>query len=190
MAKGQEKLKDKYEVRENVDRSHEVREKRDNTVERSREASDDKAKEREQSAREEIEKATAESKDKESSSKERAEKSPYERRIASKQERRQSFDKTMTAARVHMSPTSRAFSKFIHHPAVERTSEIVGSTIARPNAMASGAIFAFVFTLAIYLIANNYGYVLSGAETIVAFIAGWITGQLYDFLRTMITGRH
>jgi hypothetical protein len=95
----------------------------------------------------------------------------------------------MADARAHMSAPSRAFSKVIHNKTVEQVSAAVGSTVARPNAILSGAVFAFLLTLAVYLIAKNLGYPLSGFETIGAFALGWILGILYDFFKVMITGR-
>ena len=89
-----------------------------------------------------------------------------------------------------LKPSQRAFSKFIHNPVVEKTSDAVGSTVARPNAILAGAVTAFILVLAVYLIAKFYGYTLSGFETIGAFIVGWILGLLYDFFKVMITGKN
>lgn len=107
----------------------------------------------------------------------------------SKGEREASFQATMKEVQTHMSAPSRAFSKIIHNKSVEAISEAGASTIARPNAILTGAIFAFLITLATYVVAKNFGYPLSGFETIGAFILGWIIGLVYDFLRVMITGR-
>ena len=105
---------------------------------------------------------------------------------AAQQER---FDKTMAAVQSQLSPSSRAFSKVIHNPAIEKASEVTGNTVARPNALLSGAIAAFVLTLAIYLIARFNGYPLSGAESIAAFALGWLCGLAFDFVRMMMLGR-
>lgn len=107
----------------------------------------------------------------------------------SKKEKEASFKKEMARVQAELSPPARVFSKFIHSKPVEKTSEIVGATVARPNAILSGAIVAFVLVLAVYLLAKQLGYVLSGFETIAAFIVGWVIGILYDYLRTMITGK-
>jgi len=117
--------------------------------------------------------------------------SPAERRRGpiSKKERDTSFQATMKEVQSEMSAPSRIFSKFIHNKAVEKTSEVVGSTVARPNALLSGAIFAFFLTLIVYVIAKNLGYPLSGFETIAAFIVGWILGIVFDFIKLMATGR-
>jgi len=100
-----------------------------------------------------------------------------------------SFKKTMSEVQSHMSAPSRAFSKFIHAKPVEKASEAVGNTIARPNALLSGAVFAFIFTVAIYLWTKNAGYPLSGFETMAAFIIGYLVGIIVDFVRIMITGK-
>lgn len=118
------------------------------------------------------------------------EKSRPERRGAiSRKERNASYKATMQEVQAHMSPAGRAFSKFIHTKAVEQTSDALASTVARPNAILSGAVAAFVISLATLLIAKHYGYRLSGFEAIGAFIAGWLIGILYDFFKVMITGK-
>lgn len=114
---------------------------------------------------------------------------PTKRRGISKKERDASFKKHMKQVQAEMSAPERAFSKVIHAKAIEKTSEVVGSTIARPNAILSGAIMAFVLVLVVYLLAKNLGYVLSGFETIGAFIIGWALGVLYDYFRVMVTGK-
>ncbi|HET6747605.1 MAG TPA: hypothetical protein VFH06_05895 [Candidatus Saccharimonadales bacterium] len=123
---------------------------------------------------------------------EEVEASPAERRVQgplSKADKDASFNATMKEVRSQMSAPSRNFSKVIHNKTVEKVSESVGSTIARPNAILSGAIFAFALTLGVYLLAKNLGYPLSGFETIAAFILGWVLGVVYDFLKVMVTGR-
>lgn len=119
------------------------------------------------------------------------ESSPAERRNGpiSKAERDASFKAIMEEERSQMSAPSRAFSRVIHNKTVEKASETVGATVARPNAILSGAIFAFILTLGTYLIAKNLGYPLSGFETIAAFALGWLLGIAFDFLKVMVTGK-
>lgn len=122
--------------------------------------------------------------------KERDTPSPAVRRGSIKSERAASYKRTMAHVQSEMSAPSRAFSRVIHNKAVEKASDVAGATIARPNAILAGSIFAFVFTLATYLIAKHYGYQLSGFETIGSFALGWVVGLLFDYLRVMITGKH
>lgn len=132
-----------------------------------------------------VERGGAEKKKKEASA------SPAKRRhgVVSKKERDASYKLHMKQVQTELKPTQRAFSKFIHNPVIEKTSEVVGSTIARPNAILAGSVVAFILVLAVYLISKYYGYTLSGFETIGAFIVGWILGMLYDFFRVVVAGK-
>ncbi|MFZ1257965.1 MAG: hypothetical protein WAQ25_00665 [Candidatus Saccharimonas sp.] len=118
------------------------------------------------------------------------EKAPAERRgPATKHEREASYNATMKEVRSQMSRPSQVFSTIIHNPVVEKVSDAVGSTIARPNAILSGSVAAFVVTLVIYLVARYYGYPLSGAETIASFALGWALGLIYDYFRLLALGK-
>lgn len=107
----------------------------------------------------------------------------------SKRDRDISFKHTMKEVQAGMKPASRTFSKVIHTKPIEKTSDIVGATVARPNAILSGAIAAFIVTFGVYLIAKNFGYPLSGFESIGAFIIGWVLGILFDYIKVMVTGK-
>lgn len=116
--------------------------------------------------------------------------SPAERRdTIMKRNPKASYEATMHEVRSQMSGPGRAFSHIIHNPTVEKVSDFVGGTVARPNAILSGAVFAFLFTLAIYLIARFNGYALSGTESIASFALGWLTGVTFDYLKLLITGK-
>ena len=114
---------------------------------------------------------------------------PPKRGGISKAQKNASFKKQMKEVQSHLSPSSRAFSKVIHAKPVEKASEIVGSTVARPNAILAGAVAAFILTLAVYVVAKNLGYALSGFETIGSFIVGWVIGITVDYLRVLFTGK-
>jgi len=99
------------------------------------------------------------------------------------------FKKTMKDAQSEMSTPSRAFSKVIHNKVVEKTSEALGDTVARPNVLLAGSLSALIITTGLYLWARYVGYPLSGFETIAAFIIGYLIGIIFDFTRVMITGK-
>ncbi|MDB5179961.1 MAG: hypothetical protein JWN12_593 [Candidatus Saccharibacteria bacterium] len=114
---------------------------------------------------------------------------PRRRGGISKKEKTASYKKHMKQVQAELPAPERAFSKIIHAPIIEKTSEFIGGTIARPNAILSGAVVAFFLVLAVYIVAKNLGYVLSGFETIGAFIIGWIIGILYDYFKVLVTGK-
>jgi hypothetical protein len=107
----------------------------------------------------------------------------------SKKQHDESYMKILRLLQNELTPTSRIFSKITHNNIIEGTSNFIGGTIARPNAMLAGALFAFILTLSVYLIAETIGYALSGSETIIAFLTGWLIGILYDYLRILTTGK-
>lgn len=107
----------------------------------------------------------------------------------SKKDKDKAFKKHMERVQAELPPASRVFSKFIHNKGIEKVSDAVGTTIARPNAVLSGAVAAFILVLGVYVIAKTFGYVLSGFETIAAFIIGWLLGIVYDYLKTIFTGK-
>lgn len=112
-----------------------------------------------------------------------------ERKINTKASQKAEFNKIMKHSRANMSAPSKAFSKFIHVEPIEKASEAIGTTIARPNAILSGSVCALVLTGGLYLWAQHSGYPLSGFESIGAFFIGWLIGIIFDFTRIMVTGK-
>lgn len=118
------------------------------------------------------------------------EQSPAERRRSpSKQQRDASFRSQMRHIQDDMKPSERLFSKLIHIKAVEKTTDILAATVARPNALFISSIFAFISVTVLYLLSKNYGYPLSGFETIGAAAIGWILGMIYDYAKLLISGK-
>lgn len=99
------------------------------------------------------------------------------------------YKQTMQRVQSEMSAPARTFSKVIHNKAVEKVSDVAGSTVARPNALLSGAVCAFLLVFGLYLHARYFGYALQGSETIAAFILGYAIGIAFDLVRTMVRGK-
>ena len=83
-----------------------------------------------------------------------------------------SYKKTLDNVQKQLPAPSRAFSKVIHNSVVEKTSDAIGNTIARPNLIIAGALGA-IASIIVYLIAKKYGYVLSGSETFRSWMVYW-----------------
>lgn len=158
----------------------------DKSKERSVEQSPENRTERLESARVETEAAFSKEAGKERKS--GGEPSAMAIRRVTKAEREASYNATMKHIRKDMSTPSRMFSKVIHAPAVEKSSEILGSSLARPNAILAGSTSALVLVAITYGIARVFGYQLSGFETIGAFILGWVIGIIYDYAKIMTSG--
>jgi len=108
---------------------------------------------------------------------------------ATKKQKQTEYKKTLKSIQKEMNPAERTFSKVIHNPVVEATSEIAGKTVARPAALLVGSLSALILTTIIYAIAKYYGYVLSGFEWIITFVIGWAIGLVIDWIRVEIFGK-
>lgn len=106
-----------------------------------------------------------------------------------REDRESNYKQTMRHVQDELSPPARMFSKVIHHPVVEKTSDAIGSTVARPNAILAGSITALLVVGCVYFIARTVGYELQGSETIISFACGWLLGILFDFFKVMVTGK-
>ncbi len=95
----------------------------------------------------------------------------------------ESFKKTMLLIQRQLPKSSRFYSKYIHNSIVETFGGFIGKTIARPNSLLIGGLFAFLATLTIYTISLTMNYKLSGSETILAFATGWLAGIIYDYIK-------
>ncbi|MFZ1812520.1 MAG: hypothetical protein WAU02_03320 [Candidatus Saccharimonadales bacterium] len=110
-------------------------------------------------------------------------------RKVTQREKTRVYKQTLKRVQGEMSAPRRAFSKVIHAPIVERSSEIVGNTVARPNALLYGSIFSFVSLAVMYGIGRYYGYQLSGFEMIGSYALGWAIGLMVDYFRVLATGK-
>lgn len=115
--------------------------------------------------------------------------SPSHHGLISQKQLDESYARTLKQVQDELSASDRLFSKITHNKVIDKTSDALGSTIFRPNAMLSGAISAFILTLLVYLTAKTMGYVLSGFETIAAFAIGWLIGIVFDYLRILFVGK-
>jgi hypothetical protein len=86
------------------------------------------------------------------------------------------FSRTMVRTRKRLSAPSRTFSKIIHTPAIDKSSEFVGKTIARPSGMLTGAFLAFIGTSILLWVTRYYGYSYNYLLVILLFIGGMAIG--------------
>lgn len=115
--------------------------------------------------------------------------SPAVIRKITKREKARAYKQTLIRVQSEMSTPARTFSKVIHSPIVEKTSEVVGSTAARPNALLFGAVTSFFSLSLVYAVARTYGYQLSGFEMIAAYGFGWACGLIIDYFKIMASGK-
>ena len=104
----------------------------------------------------------------------------------SKKQKTISYKKTLKRLQSEMNPVEKVFSQVIHNPLVEKGSEIISRTIARPRPILLGSALSFLLVSLLYVIAKKLGYRLSGSETILVFFVGWGIGLTYDYFKKII----
>ncbi|MBP9738199.1 hypothetical protein KBD20_00760 [Candidatus Saccharibacteria bacterium] len=108
-----------------------------------------------------------------------------------KSEKKHSFNTTMHHVRKDLKPAERTLSRVIHQPVIEKTSEAVGKTIARPSGLIGAAVAAFIGLLFIFGVAKYAGFQLSGSEMplllLIGLVIGLFTEWIYKSLRSIFT---
>lgn len=104
-------------------------------------------------------------------------------------DRRLSYKETMASIQRHLPTVSRAFSKTIHNPAVEKTSEALGATVMRPSVTLGATSTALLVGGFTYLFAKHYGYGLRGSEIILSLVVGAAIGLLVEGLSKLLRKR-
>ena len=99
-----------------------------------------------------------------------------------KDDKVRAYHYALRQAQSRLSRTSRRFSQIIHTPAVERTSEVLEKSLARPSAMLGGAIFACIGLAVMTFFARRYGFALSGTELILFVSSGWLLGLIVELV--------
>ena len=101
------------------------------------------------------------------------------------------FRRNLTNARLHMRAPSRAFSKAIHQPVVEKISDYAAPTIARPSGIIGGGIFALLGSAILLYITKHYGYRYNYLVFIVLFVGGFIAGMIVELIiRAVMRHKH
>lgn len=100
-----------------------------------------------------------------------------------------SYWDTLRSMQRHLTPASRRFSKLIHSPAIEKTSEVVGATVARPSVTLGATITAVVVGSFLYLTARAYGFALSGSELLLSLIVGGLLGLAVEGIAKLFKQR-
>ena len=100
--------------------------------------------------------------------------------IVNKQLKETAYTRTMTRVQKRLSAPSRVFSKIVHSKALDKPSEVVGNTVARPSGMLGGAVFAFIGTSLLLWITRSYGYEYNYLAVIILFVVGMSAGLLTE----------
>lgn len=147
-------------------------------TDRSENSAAEAAKERAEAAREVIKQHEAKAEEPASVAEAAPSVSPVQRLL----DHTQNYVQTLTSMQRQLPPLSRRFSKVIHTPAVEKTSEALENTVARPSVMVGATWTALLVGVIFYLTARHFDYALSGSEMIFSFVVGAVIGLFLESL--------
>ena len=102
--------------------------------------------------------------------------------LVNKQLKDMAYMRAMTRVRKHLSVPSRAFSKVVHSKALERPSEVIGNTVARPSGMLGGAFVAAIGSSILLWVTKHYGYEYNYLAVILLFVIGMTLGLAVEIL--------
>jgi hypothetical protein len=86
----------------------------------------------------------------------------------------------------HLSAPERSFSKVIHRPVVEKTSDIAGKTVARPSGILFGSMAAFVASLFLVIISKRAGFTYNYLFFFLVFVGGYFLGLLAELFYRLL----
>jgi hypothetical protein len=100
--------------------------------------------------------------------------------VPTKFDKLMAYRHTMKSLQRRLPTFSAGFSKVIHSPTVEKASEVVGATIARPSVTLGATTTAAIVGGVMYWAAKSYGFALSGSEILLSMLLGGIVGFLIE----------
>ncbi len=99
------------------------------------------------------------------------------------------YAQTLASVQRKLTPLSRSFSRVIHTPIVEKTSEALENTVARPSVIFGATWTALIVGGIFYFTARMYGYALSGSELLFSFVVGAVLGLVLEGVWRVLSRR-
>jgi flagellar biosynthesis GTPase FlhF len=99
------------------------------------------------------------------------------------------YAKSLERIRSQLSPSERTFSKVIHNPTVDKTSNLVGKTVARPSGFLGGSICALLGSIILIYTSKHYGFRYNYLLFIILFAGGYVIGSFIELLVWLAASR-
>ena len=95
-------------------------------------------------------------------------------------------DEYLGAIRHRLNKTEKRFSKFIHNPQINITSEALGKTLIRPSGILTGAIFTLVGSIYYLYISHATGFQYNFYVATLLFVGGFVSGVVIEFIIKLV----
>jgi len=94
----------------------------------------------------------------------------------------ETFRRTLSRIRKHLSVGDKSLSKAIHQPVVDAVSKVGEKTVARPKGILTGAIVALVGSSWVLYSAKHYGYSYNYLIVLILFAGGYLVGLVLELI--------
>lgn len=102
--------------------------------------------------------------------------------MVGKQLKEMAYSRSMTRVRKQLALPSRLFSRAVHSKVLDKPSEVLGNTVARPSGILGGAILAAFGTSTLLWLTKHYGYEYNYLAVILLFGIGLVVGISLEFI--------
>ena len=109
--------------------------------------------------------------------------------LVNKQLKEMAYSRAMTRVRKHLSLPSRMLSRTVHSKALERPSEIIGNTVARPSGVLGGALIATIGSSVLLWLTKHFGYTYNYLAVILLFVMGLVLGVTVEAIWKLLKRR-
>jgi len=99
------------------------------------------------------------------------------------------YKKSLKKIRGHLNAPERVFSRVVHQPVIEKTSNGLAKTVARPSAFLGGSLGALLGSSLLVYLSRHYGFKYNYAFIFVTFAAGFAVGLLLEALYKLVARR-
>lgn len=104
----------------------------------------------------------------------------------SKELKNDSYKKTLKRIRSHLNGPEKVFSRVVHQPVVEKTSNGLARTVARPSAFLGGSFGALAGSALLVYMSRHYGFTYNYAAIFFVFAAGFVAGLVIELLYKLL----
>jgi hypothetical protein len=97
--------------------------------------------------------------------------------------KRTAYKRSLRKVQSQLNPVERNFSRIIHQPVIDKASELAGKTIARPQGILFGGIFACLGSVLFLYFTKHYGFSYNYLVFLLLFVGGYAFGLVVDMIR-------
>lgn len=99
------------------------------------------------------------------------------------------YKRSLKMIQSNLNLPDRTLSRIVHQPAVERVSNGLAKTVARPSAFLGGSMGALIGSAGLLYISKHNGFTYNYAVFLLLFVGGFFAGALVETLWKLTIGR-